>query len=195
MNDFLSNTSIRRLIPCVMLAGLLWLSFLVLREFFLVLAWALIIVYVKWQPYRYLQYKLNNKATLSAAVMTTVIAAVVLLTVYWLVIMLQDELKTAYQSIVVNLSQDKYWLPDYIKRIPWLGSTLQIWLDRLSEDLAGVVEQFASLAQQWSGKVANFLRSIGSYIMKLGVILVTVFFVFVTVTKPLDNCTKVWFGF
>jgi Ca2+-transporting ATPase len=76
------------------------------------------------------------------------------------------------------LSQDKYWLPDYIKRIPWLGNTLQIWLDRLSEDLAGVVEQFASLAQQWSGEVANFLRSIGSYIMKLGVILVTVFFCF-----------------
>jgi Ca2+-transporting ATPase len=178
MNDFLSNTSIRRLIPCVMLAGLLWLSFLVLREFFLVLAWALIIVYVTWPPYRYLKHKFNNKATLSAAVMTTVIAAVVLLTVYWLVIMLQVELKTAYQSIVVNLSQDKYWLPDYIKRIPWLGNTLQIWLDRLSEDLAGVVEQFASLAQQWSGKVANFLRSIGSYIMKLGVILVTVFFCF-----------------
>ncbi|MCK9397874.1 MAG: HAD-IC family P-type ATPase [Methylobacter sp.] len=178
MNDYLGNTPIRQLIPGILLAGILWLGFLVLREFLLTLAWALIIAYVAWPPYRYLRHKLKGKATLSAAVMTAVIAAVILLTVYWLVAMLQDELKTAYQTLVSGFNQESYRLPDFIKRIPWLGSMAQEWLDRLAGDRAGVAAQFADWAQQWTGAFAKFLGGVGHYVMKLGVILVTVFFCF-----------------
>ncbi len=178
MNDYLGNTPIRQLIPGILLAGLLWLGFMVLREFLLTLTWALIIAYVVWPPYRYLRHKLKGKATLSAAVMTAIIAAVIFLTVYWLVAMLQDELKIAYQTLVSGFGQDTYRLPDFIRRIPWLGSTAQEWLDRLTDDRAAVAAQFANWAQQWTGELATFLGSIGRYLMKLGVILVTVFFCF-----------------
>ena len=178
MNDFMSNTPIRQLIPGILLAGLLLLGFMVLREFLLTLTWALIIAYVVWPPYRYLRQQLNGNATLSAAVMTAVIAAVVLLTAYWLVAMLQDELMTAYQALIADSSQNTYRLPDFIKHIPWLGNTAQEWLDRLTDDRAKAMAQFADWARQWSGEFAKFLGGIGHYIMKLGVILVTVFFCF-----------------
>jgi len=48
MNEHPGNTPIRRLIPGTLLAGLLLLGFMVLREFLLTLAWALIIAYVVW---------------------------------------------------------------------------------------------------------------------------------------------------
>lgn len=195
MNDYLGNTPIRQLIPGILLACLLLLGFMVLREFLLTLAWALIIAYVVWPPYRYLRQQLKGDATLSAAVMTTIIAAVLFLTVYWLVAMLQDELKTAYQTLVSDFGQNTYRLPDFISRIPWLGSTAQEWLERLTDDRAAVIAQFADWAQQWSGEFAKFLGGIGRYIMKLGVILVTVFFVSATVTRRLGSCIKAWYGF
>ncbi|MGZ8160652.1 MAG: calcium-translocating P-type ATPase, PMCA-type [Methylobacter sp.] len=178
MNDFMGNTPIRQLIPGILLAGLLLLGFMVLREFLLTLIWALIIAYVVWPPYRYLRKQLKGNASLSAAVMTAIIATVTLLTVYWLVAMLQDELTIAYQALASSFNQETYRLPDFIRRIPWLGKTAQEWLDRVAGDRAAVMAQFAEWAQQWTGEFAKFLGGIGRYVMKLGVILVTVFFCF-----------------
>ncbi|MFI3121253.1 MAG: AI-2E family transporter, partial [Methylococcaceae bacterium] len=177
MNDF-SNTPIRQLIPGILLAGLLLLGFMVLQAFLLTLIWALIIAYAVWPLYRRLRRRFKDKATLSAAVMTAIIATAILLIVYWLVALLQDELKIAYQVLVNGLSQETYRLPDFIKRIPWLGNAAQQRLDHLTDNRAEAVTQFAAWAQQWLGKFAGFLGGIGHYVMKLGVILVTVFFCF-----------------
>ncbi len=178
MNDSIGNTSIRQLIPGILLAALLLLGFMVLREFLLTLTWALIIAYVAWPPYRYLRRRLKGNATLSASVMTAVIATALLLIVYWLVAMLQDELKIAYQAVVEGFNQDTYRLPDAIRQIPWLGGTAQEWLERLTGDKPAVMAQLANWAQRWSGEFATFLGGVGGYIMRLGVILVTVFFCF-----------------
>ncbi len=178
MNDFMANTPIRQLIPGILLAGLLWLGFMVLHEFLLTLTWALIIAYVAWPPYRCLRSRLKGNATISAALMTVIIAAATFLTVYWLVAMLQNELATAYQILVSGFNQDNYRLPDFIKRIPWLGNIAQEWLDRLADSRAGGIAQVTDWAQQWAGEFAKFLGGIGHYVMKLGVVLVTVFFCF-----------------
>jgi Ca2+-transporting ATPase len=178
MNDFLGNNPKRQLIPGILLACLLLLGFMVLREFLLTLTWALIIAYVAWPPYRYLRKKLKGNTTLSAALMTAIISAVILLTVFWMVAMLQEELTVAYQALRDGMGQGDYRLPDFISHIPWLGNLAQKWLERLTDDQAAVMAQFAGWAQQWSGEFAKFLGGIGGYIMKLGVILVTVFFCF-----------------
>ncbi|MDP2098156.1 MAG: calcium-translocating P-type ATPase, PMCA-type [Methylobacter sp.] len=178
MADFMSDTPIRRLIPGILLTGLLLLGFMVLHEFLLTLVWALIIAYVAWPPYRYLRRQLNANATLSAALMTAMITIVAFLTLYWLAFMLQDELKTAYQTLSGGFDRDSFRLPDAVRRIPWLGNTAQLWLERLTDDRAAVLDQFANWARQWSGQFGKFLGGIGAYMMKLGVILVTVFFCF-----------------
>ena len=62
MNDLLNNKPMRYLIPGILLAGLLILSFLVLREFLLALVWAVIIAYVMWPPYQWLKRQLKDQA-------------------------------------------------------------------------------------------------------------------------------------
>ena len=166
------------LIPGILLVGLLILSFMVLREFLLALVWAIIIVYVMWPPYQWLRRQFKDQVSLSAAVMTAIIAAVILLIVYWLAAMLQEETKIAYQNLVDNFTQGPYRLPGFISRIPWLGNYLQEWIDRLTSDRAEVATQLANWAKQWLGGFAQFLGGIGNNVIKLGVILVTVFFGF-----------------
>jgi Ca2+-transporting ATPase len=178
MNDLTDNKPIQYFIPGILLAGLLFLGFIVLREFLLTLTWAIIIAYVMWPPYQWLRHQFKDQASLSAAVMTAIIAAVIFLTVYWLAAMLQEETRVAYQSLVSDFAQGPYRLPDFITRIPWLGSYLQEWVDRLNSDRAGVTAQFADWARQWLGEFAQFLGGIGRYVLKLAVILVTVFFCF-----------------
>ena len=178
MNHLLENKPMLYLIPGILLAGLLILSFMVLREFLLALVWAIIIAYVMWPPYQWLRRHLKDQATLSAAVMTAIITAAISLTFYWLAAMLQDETKIAYQILVGNFSQGPYQLPDFITRIPWLGNYFQEWLDRLTNDRAEVATQLADWAKQWLGEFAKFLGGIGHNVMKLGVVLVTVFFCF-----------------
>jgi Ca2+-transporting ATPase len=178
MNDFLGNTPKRYFIPGILLAGLLVLGFMVLREFLLTLAWALIISYVMWPPYRIVRRLLKGKATLSATVMTVIIAVAIILVAYWLADMLQDELKIAYYLLTDNLAQKPYQLPEVVRRLPWLGDVAQEWLDRLSNDHAGITAQLTDWAKQGLGEFARFLGGIGHNVIKLGVILVTVFFCF-----------------
>jgi len=168
----------RYLIPGVFLTGLLLLSYRVLSEFIITIIWSFIIAYVTWPPYRWLRHRLNDNGNLSAAVMTAIIAAVISLTIFWLVTMLQEEIKIAYQTLVGNFSQGPFRLPDVIKRIPWLAHYLQEWVDRLNSDRTGLITQFADWAKQWLGQFGQFLGGIGRYVMKLGFVLVTVFFCF-----------------
>ncbi len=178
MNELLGNKPMRSLIPGILLAGLLILGFMVLREFLLSLVWAIIITYVTWPTYQWLRHQLKDQANLSAIVMTAVIAAVISLTLYWLVAMLQNETKAAYQSLVDNLIQGPYQLPDFIRKLPWLGNYLQELLNQLTHDKTELASQLVDWAKQWLGGFAKFLGGIGLNVMKLGVILVTVFFCF-----------------
>lgn len=110
--------------------------------------------------------------------MTLLIATIILLTVYWLGSLLQNELRTVYQAFVINFAQEHYQLPESLRNIPWLGDYLQDGLNQLSNDKSGVTTQLANWVKQWIGELAIFLGNIGRYVLKLGVILVTLFFCF-----------------
>jgi Ca2+-transporting ATPase len=166
------------MIPVILLTGLLILSFMVLSDLLISLIWAIIIAYVMWPPYQWLKFQLKNKASLSAAIMTIVIAALISLIIFGLVSLLQDESKSAYQSLAINFTQEPHQLPGFIIKIPWLGVYLQECLDQLTNDRAELISQLGDWAKQWLGGLAKFIGSVGQNAIKLGVILVTVFFCF-----------------
>ena len=178
MGENMNNTAMRFLIPALFLAGIVTLSIIILRDFFLVLAWAFIIAYVAWSPYCWLKRRLKNRANLSAAVMTALIAAIVSLTLFWLAVMLRSELKTAYQTLLLDYAGTSYQLPEAVRKIPWLGDRLQFGLEQLGGDTSGLSTQLAEWAQQGLGGLAKFLGNIGRNLMDLGFVLVTVFFCF-----------------
>ncbi|WP_027158368.1 AI-2E family transporter [Methylobacter luteus] len=178
MNDFLNRPLYRDIIPGILLASLLVLSYMVLREFLLSLVWAFIIAYVTWPAYRWLRRQMQGKKTLSALVMTLIISAIIFLAVFWLVALLQEELRAAYQTLSASFSQGNLQLPGFIKRIPGLGDYLQDSITRLNTDRAGMAKQFANTAQHWLGDVTKFVGDIGNNLVKLAIVLVTVFFCF-----------------
>lgn len=166
------------LIPLILMTGLLLLSFMVLRGFLISLIWAFIITYVAWPIYRKLRHHLNNRANLSAAVMTVFIAAAIVLMIVWLAVMLQEEIVVAYQTLVNNMADGPFRQPEMIRRIPWLNNYLQPWIDQLNNDQAEITTQLINWAKQWLGQFAQFLGGISRYMLNLGLILVTVFFCF-----------------
>lgn len=178
MNEYLRNSPIKYFISGVLLAGLIWLSYAVLRDFLLSITWAFIIAYIMWPSYQWLKAKLNDNATLSAAVMTGIISTFIVLAIYWLVIMLQEEVNVVYQFLLTNFAHPPKYLPENISQIPWLGHYLQDYLDQLNADEDGVKAQLIDWAKQWLGEFGRFLGGVGRYLMKLGFILVTLFFCF-----------------
>lgn len=190
MNDSPNNSPLSYLIPVTLLTGLLMLAYWVLSEFFQTLTWSFILAYSTWPIYRRLRKLLKNNATVSALLMTSVTAALIFVVVFWMAAVLQDELKIAYQAIVVDLLQGPYELPAFIRHIPWVGDYLQEWLDLVVSDRAGVKAQLAEWAKQWLGYLGKILGGIGHYIMKLAVVTVTVFFCFRDGEKVVEQLRK-----
>ncbi len=178
MTVVLNNSTIKLAIPAVLLGVLLWLGYAVLREFFLIITWAFIITYVTWPSYRWLKIKLNNRATLSAVVMTGIISAFITLLAFWLINSLQSEIKVIYQSFLPVFANPPKEIPESLSEIPWLGSYFQHYLDQLNADEAGIKSQLLDWAKQWLGQLAKLLGGVGRNLLSLGFILVTLFFCF-----------------
>lgn len=178
MNEFVNRPFYRDIIPGILLAGLLVLSYIVLHDFLLSLTWSFIIAYVTWPAYQWLRRQMKGRKTLSALIMTLIISTIIFLTVFWLVALLREELRAAYQSLSTSFSQGNLQLPDSIQGIPVLGDYLQDGMTRLNTDRVGVMKQFANMARHWLGGVTAFLGDVGNNLIKLAIILVTVFFCF-----------------
>jgi Ca2+-transporting ATPase len=176
MNNLRMIPYLQQLIPVLLLAGLLFLSFVVLQEFLLALVWALILAYVTWVPYQSLRRKFTISDTTASMIMTLIITAVILIIALWLAALLQDELQNAYRSLTMYFAKDTVEIPAFISKIPWLGMQLQDWINQMISDPADLNAQLTKWGQLWLGKLATVMGGIGNYAIKLGVVLVTVFF-------------------
>ena len=171
------------IIPGIFLVTLLTLSFVIMRDFFITITWALIISYLMWPAYQWLKSRLNNRVNLSAGIMTAIISLLILFIFFWLSAMLHQEIKEAYQTLADSLgNKTSLQVPDVLRQIPGLGPYLQEELDRIferiTEDQAGITSQLLEIARQWLGELGNFVGHIGSYAINLGFVVVTVFFCF-----------------
>lgn len=178
MNELIRHTNLNFIVPLTLIGILFWLSYAVLREFFLVITWAVIITYVMWPLFERLKKKLKNRATLSAAVMTAFILALIMLTFFGLINSLQREVVIIYQELATNFSQPPKELPTGLRQIPWLSHFLQQYLDQLNADEAGIKSQLLDWSKQGLGQLAKFLGGVGRNMLTLGFILVTLFFCF-----------------
>lgn len=178
MNEFSRNPNLKFAIPGVLFGILLWLSYAVLREFFLVITSAVIIAYVVWPLFQWLKGKFNSRTLLAAAVMTGLISVLISLAAYWLVNALQVEVLSVYQELLTNFAHSPKQLPESVTRFPWLSQYLQQFLDQLNADEAGIKTQLLDWAKQGLGQLAKFLGGVGRNIISLGFTLVTLFFCF-----------------
>jgi len=173
-----ATSLLRQLIPVLGFSLLLWLSFLVLREFVLTLAWSFIIAYVLWSPYQQCTRYFNGNKVLSAALLTGAMTTVILFLAYGLLNLLQDEITRAYALLVTHFNQPTIELPPSIRNVPYAGEYLQNHLNDLMKNRAELNAQLVEWAKYGFGETANFLRSLGQHLLKLCFVLITVFFCF-----------------
>ena len=108
----------------LLLGGLLWLGFVVMRPFLVAIAWAAILSYVSWPLHLRLLARLRGHRTGAALIMTVLLTVALGVPLLWLATVLRSEGVAAVREAAALL-QAGVQLPPAVARIPWLGPWLQ----------------------------------------------------------------------
>lgn len=163
------------LILGLLLAGLLVLAYLVLESFLGPLAWAGILVYATWPLHVRLRRWLRGRDTPSAAAMTMLLLAAIVLPGFWLASVVRDELTALYGWLTAWLAHGPR-LPEFLAELPWLGSAMQELLDELVADPAAFRAQVMRWTQQAGATLIAVVGEAGRNALALVFSLLTAFF-------------------
>jgi predicted PurR-regulated permease PerM len=160
LEDLHASPWLRRTIVLVLLAGLVLLTYGVLKPFLVPVIWALILTYVTWPLFVRLRALLRNQVTLASIVMTLLLATAFVVPLVWLASLLRSELANAY-DVLANFLARRPQLPDSIVNIPWFGEWLQALIDRVSRDPASLPAELGTLADQSLGEIRTVIGGVG----------------------------------
>lgn len=171
------NPVLRQSSIALLLAGLVALAYIVIRPFLVPIAWALIVSYVTWPLHGWIHRTGIRQPSLSAAVTTLILAAVIVIPLSAMTVMLQRELFELIRALPTWLEQ-KPQLPEFVARIPYLGRELQGIFDQF-EDLQGLLKQHAlPWFKRFGTPVLGIMTNLGQDALVLVLTLFTVFFLF-----------------
>lgn len=173
-----TNVLGRRVALGLFLVGLLVLSYQVLRPFLMPVAWALILVYVTWPLHAPLCRLLGGRPSLSAVLMTLLLALIFGLPLLGLVVTLRNEVPTSYQTLVVALSQGADALPPEVARLPWIGPEMERLLELSAEDPAALKAQMLEWFKPWADQSLRLLGDIGLTALRILFALLIAFFLY-----------------
>ncbi len=168
----------RRIILFVLLGGLVFLSYAVLRLFLAPIAWAAILAYATWPIHGAVRSRLRTGPALSALATTVVLTTAFVLPLFWLVVLLRNEVAGAYDAVMTYLSLGSYVVPESIARIPVLGDWLQQFLDSWVRDPEVIRAQATRWLENRSGEIVNIFGDVGRNAGKFGFALLTLFFLY-----------------
>lgn len=167
----------RRLLSGLLLALLVVLAFSIVQPFLASIAWALILCYVTWPLYARLRSALGNRQTLSALLMTLLLALSLVVPMVWLLLLLEGEVVNFYLMLEQQLANGPLVLPEALRTLPLVG----VELERILARFAGPAElnaELSRLAGGWRDVVTLLIGGAGKNLAKLGFALLTAFFVY-----------------
>jgi predicted PurR-regulated permease PerM len=168
----------RRLFILASLGGLLVLAFVVLQPFLVPVLWAGILVYVTWPLYLRLRVRLPGKPNLSAFLMTFLLALVLILPVVWVLLLMRSEAADVYQKLMAQVNQGHVELPPELRRLPWVGSRIGAFFDRINADPAALQAELRNATNWLMDHAADLLGGVGRNLAKMGFALLTAFFLY-----------------
>src|SRR6185369_14722188 len=137
----------RRLLVAGLILGIVLLTFTVLQPFIVPLIWGAILAYVSW-PLHLRMLRLVRGRVFVAAVLTTVLVTLaIVVPLVWLLLLLRVEAVSAYAKVQAFLAS-KPTLPPALHDLPWIGQSLQDWLERLSADPKAMSQQLVLAMEQ-----------------------------------------------
>jgi predicted PurR-regulated permease PerM len=173
-----SERTVRHIIPSVMLAGLLLLSWAVLSPFIIPASWAAIIAFATWPLYERLRRTLRHHHTLAALVMTVLLATAVVLPLLWLMGLLQREVGHAYAAVQAQLAQGVQPFLERIGQLPWIGERLREYLETTPWNPEAIRDELLAWMRDRVNWLLNIVGGVGRNAVKLALALVTVFFIY-----------------
>lgn len=159
-----------------MLAGLLALAYMVLRNFISPLAWAIILTYITWPLHARMTRRLANNRLLSSCLMVFVLLIAIVAPCAWFTYLLQGELGGVYRDIAELLSQ-RPALPEFIRKLPGTGEDAQRFLDQFT-DPSALRARVLPLLQNLSGHLLRLLGDMGYLAAMLSITLFSAFFLY-----------------
>ncbi len=175
-SDSGAGSLLRRSLLSLTLGALAFSCVLVLRPFLAPILWAAILAYLTWPLYRRFRSPFRQFPTAAASLMTLLVVTVAIVPLFWLLMLIQQEVVDAYRSFTAYLSQGPYLLPAVMRDIPWLGSWLRDELSRFSAEPEALGREISAGLQRWSGALAALLGDVGRNVGKVFVAVVTLFF-------------------
>jgi predicted PurR-regulated permease PerM len=188
---------VRPLLLALLLAGLALLCLLILAPFITPMVWAAILAYASWPLYRQLRRLLHGYRTIAALLMTLILGCAVVLPVLWILVLVQGELITAYQSMTRYLAQEPQAVPNFLGRIPWVGPKIQETMHRYATDPSVLTQELSSWMLSWASDLGRLLSSVGRNIVKLTLTLLTLFFFYrdgETITTQAEQVVEGFFA-
>ncbi|HLF95563.1 MAG TPA: AI-2E family transporter [Methylococcaceae bacterium] len=168
---------LRPLVPLLLLAGLLALTFLVLRNFLTPLVWAVILAYMTWPAHVRLNRLLGDKPNIGALSMTFVLFSAIVIPLLWFSTLLQSEVAIAYHALSELLSR-KPELPEFLAKLPYAGAEIQKWFDQFAGDPAELRTRLLPLLRTLSGQLLQFAGDVGVNAAVLLLTLLSLFFLY-----------------
>jgi predicted PurR-regulated permease PerM len=161
MIDQVAEKVVRRVILGFLLGGLLLLSYAVLHLFIVPVAWAVIIAYATWTPYRQLRSRLPRYPTISALLMTLLLSAAFVLPALWIGMLLRTEVGVAIAAVTAQIREGAFVLPEFVRTLPWIGDDLQAMVGELTREPEALRAQLTEWVRQGSDLALTLIGDVG----------------------------------
>ncbi|TNE28973.1 MAG: AI-2E family transporter [Alphaproteobacteria bacterium] len=140
------------------LSFIFWGCVIVLFPFIPALLWGVILCLTTWPAYEWLREKLNNRPTLSASLMTTLLALCFIAPVLFLINSLADHFAGAKGLVIKVIEKSAGDPPAWIADLPGVGSQLaSMWTEHL-----GSQDALVRAIQKYAEPVSNTLLGAGA---------------------------------
>jgi predicted PurR-regulated permease PerM len=166
----------RHAVLAALIGGLLVLVYLVLAPFLAAVAWAGILAYITWPIYSRLRSWTGGRRTLSALFAVICLGLTLALPLLWLIILIQRDLVDGYNTVAIHSMEGRSTLRELVSSVPWIGVSLQNWLDVHLADPAGLYQHLAQWITEGASQLLILLGGIGRNAAKLAIALITLFF-------------------
>lgn len=191
------KTFIEKSLLLLILLGLLYAVFEVLRPFFGILTFALIFSVSFSNPYEYLVEKLNGKRKLSAVIYVVLLLAVVTVPFIFIVSAISEHVAQGLDYINNIKENGVPDLPDFVKNIPVVGDKIAMFWQDLTNDPENAIgpyqEKITSVLPHLAAAGSGMLGATLQFI--LGVILSAFFLVGgQKMLLPLKDALKILLG-
>lgn len=187
--SYSESSTVTKGLLAFLLVSIGYLSFTILKPFFVSLAWAGILVLVTWPIYQKVHKRLYYRANLSAFVMTAMLTLLLLGPLTWVLFLLQQELRTVYGLASELIASPELPLPPVVgEYLPEIYAMADAWWKSSHADPQSSQENMRSLASLGIPQLKLILAEITRNSIKLSMTVFIAFFFYrngLLITKQL----------